>query len=86
MVCAILITYLSLAETTPGPRKFAVALICGVKFVMMDVIFMVALGSSKLATGAAQEQPAAARELSESPSSPGEAQELSRRAQEQPQV
>ena len=53
---------------------------------MTGVIFMVALGSSKLAPGEAQEQLAAARELSESPSSPGGAQEKPRRAQEHPQA
>ena len=53
---------------------------------MTGVIFMVALGSSKLAPGEAQEQLAAARELSESPSSPGEAQKQPRRAQERPEV
>ena len=53
---------------------------------MTGIIFMVALGSSKLAPEAAQKQPAAARELWESPGSPGEAQEEPRRAQEHPQV
>ncbi len=46
---------------------------------MMDVIFMISFGSSKLATGAAQRQPGADRELSEGLSSPGEAQKQPRR-------
>ncbi len=53
---------------------------------MMDVIFMIFLGSSKITPGAAQKQPAADRELWESSGSPGEAQEEPRRAQEHPQV
>ena len=65
---------------------FAVAYICGLKLVMMGVIFMIFFGSSKLATGAAHKQLGAAREPSESPSSPGEARKQPRRAQEHPQV
>ena len=79
--------HISLAcQTLPESQKFRCGFNLMVQVVMKSVIFMISLGSSKLATGAAHEQLGAAKEPSESPSSPGEAQKQPRRAQEHPQI
>ena len=79
--------HISLAcQTLPESQKFRCGFNLMVQVVMKSVIFMISLGSSKLATGAAHEQLGAAKEPSESPSSPGEAQKQPRRAQEHSKV
>ncbi len=72
-------SYISLArQTLPESQKIRCGFNLSDQVGQVDVIFLLFLGSSKLAPGAAQKQPGAARELPESSRQAQEAQEQPR--------